>query len=227
MSVATLPDPAMSRLYQGTAQAYARSLWAAGATPLLLPLIAEAADELVAGLDGLLLTGGVDVNPARYGEAPDPLLGEVDDARDEVEAALYRAARERGLPVLGICRGLQIVNVLEGGTLAQHIDGHTQGEPYAALTHAVGFEGVGRLAAAHPRVLRVNSHHHQVVKDVAPGLQVAARSEDGFVEALEGDGVLAVQWHPELTFDAAPDTRGVFSAFVALCAERALREVPA
>lgn len=216
LSISQLTDPALGRPYEGTARYYARAIWQAGGTPLLLPLIPEAAGEVAATLDGLLLTGGVDMAPRYYGEEPEEQLGAVDDLRDEAEEALYRAVRARGLPVLGICRGLQVINVLEGGSLRQHLDGHNQGQPYDALTHAVTFEGNGLLAGHHPGELRVNSHHHQAVKAVAPGLKVAARSQDGLVEALEGDGVLAVQWHPELTFESAPETKGAFSAFLEL-----------
>lgn len=209
----------MTRPYQGTAQHYAQALWAAGATPTLLPLLPEAAEALIEGLDGLLLSGGVDLAPRYYGEEPDPQLGEVDDLRDETEVALYRAARARGLPVLGICRGLQVINVLEGGTLWQHLDGHSQGEdgqPYTATTHPVRFEGGGLLARHHPGETQVNSHHHQAVKRVAPTLRVAARTPDGLVEALEGDGVVCVQWHPEATFECAPETNGTFRAYMEL-----------
>lgn len=219
LSVASLNAiPGVTRPYQGTAQHYTRALWEAGVTPVMLPLIPEAAEELLSGLDGLVLSGGVDVNPALYGETPDPRLGEVDDLRDATETRLYRVARERGLPVLGICRGVQIINVLEGGTLAQHVDGHSQtldGHAYDDVTHDVTFEAAsGLLARLHPEVTRVNSHHHQVVQQVAPTLRVAARSADGLVEALEGDGIVAVQWHPEATFERAPDTNGTFRALV-------------
>lgn len=211
--------PGVTRPYEGTAQHYARALWAAGATPTLLPLIPEAAQDLMANLDGLLLSGGVDLHPRFYGEDPDPNLGEVDGLRDEAEVALYGAARAKGLPILGICRGLQVINVLEGGTLWQHLDGHSQGAAghrYTDTTHAVHFEGSGPLARAHPEVTRVNSHHHQAVKAVAPSLRVAARTEDGLVEALEGDGIVCVQWHPEATFQSAPDTAGTFKAYMEL-----------
>ncbi len=216
LSISQLTDPALGRPYEGTARHYARAVWQAGGTPLLLPLIPEAAGEVAAGLDGLLLTGGVDMAPRHYGEEPQEHLGAVDELRDAAEEALYRASRRRGLPVLGICRGLQVINVLEGGSLHQHLGGHSQGRPYDALTHAVTFEGGSSLARHHPAELRVNSHHHQAVKAVAPSLNVAARSEDGLIEALEGDGVLAVQWHPELTFESAPETNGAFSAFLDL-----------
>ncbi|WP_245588590.1 gamma-glutamyl-gamma-aminobutyrate hydrolase family protein [Deinococcus pimensis] len=221
ISIASLNAiPGVTRPYQGTAQHYSRALWEAGATPVLLPLIPEAAADLLRDLDGLVLSGGVDVNPALYGEAPDPQLGEVDDLRDATEAALYREARGRGLPVLGICRGAQLINVLEGGTLVQHLDGHAQtqdGHAYDDVTHDVVFDTAsGLLARFHPEVTRVNSHHHQAVKAVAPTLRVAARTPEGLVEALEGDGVVAVQWHPEATFRGAPDTNGTFRAYLEL-----------
>lgn len=219
MSISQLTDPHLGRPFQGTALAYTQAVWDAGGAPFLLPLLPDAAREYVTNLDGLLLTGGVDMAPRYYGQEPDEHLGVVDDLRDEVEVALYRAARERKLPVLGICRGFQVVNVLEGGSLVQHVEGHQQsqrGLKYDDLAHAVTFEADGLLARHHPRTIRVNSHHHQIVKDVAPTLRVAARSEDGVVEALEGDGVVCVQWHPELTYRGAPDTSGAFRAFMEL-----------
>ncbi|AFZ67266.1 gamma-glutamyl-gamma-aminobutyrate hydrolase family protein [Deinococcus peraridilitoris] len=210
--------PGVTRPYEGTAQHYAQALWAAGAAPSLLPLIPEAAGELMERLDGLLLSGGVDLHPRFYGEEPHEQLGEVDELRDATEVELYRAARERGLPVLGICRGLQVINVFEGGSLHQHLDGHSQsarGHHYTDTTHDVHFED-GLLARHHPQLTRVNSHHHQAVKAVAPTLRVAARTDDGLVEALEGDGVVCVQWHPEATFHSAPDTNGTFKAYMEL-----------
>ena len=211
--------PGVTRPYQGTAQHYTRALWSAGGAPFLLPLIPEAAETFVEALDGLVLSGGVDMAPRYYGEEPHPQLGEVDELRDEVEVALYRAARRKGVPILGICRGLQVINVLEGGTLHQHLDGHSQtqgGYAYNATTHAVHFTGEGLLARNHPSVTLVNSHHHQAVKDLAPTLRAVASTPDGLVEALEGDGIVCVQWHPEATFENAPDTNGTFRAYMEL-----------
>lgn len=200
----------------GITQTYAQALFAVGAIPVLLPLIPPAAGQLVERLDGLLLSGGEDLHPRFYGEVPHPKLGAVDSLRDEMEAVVYRAARSRGLPVLGICRGMQVINALEGGTLHQHIDGHSQGLPVDGLAHGVAFVGHGRLASHHAGRLRVNSHHHQAVKDVAPGFTVVACSDDGHVEAMEQADVLCVQWHPEMTFTSSPETIGTFQAFISL-----------
>jgi putative glutamine amidotransferase len=167
----------------------------------------------LAGLDGLLLAGGSDIDPALYGADPDPKTEVPDRGRDRLESALLREALDRDLPVLAICRGLQMLNVVLGGTLVQHIEGHeVPGQPEA---HAIGVARNTRLRSIlGVEDYLVNSRHHQCVDRLAEGLVVSATSRDGVIEALELPGkrfVLAVQWHPEDRPDT-PDA-GLFEAF--------------
>ena len=189
---------------------YPQSVAAAGGVPVELSRDAEVTD-IVARLDGLVLSGGADVDPALYGEDASADLGEIEPERDEWESALYRAARERRIPVLAICRGFQMVNVLHGGTLVQHVtlrdgEGHPQWDVDGRRpTHGLSVVAGTRTASVVGELSRVNSLHHQTVARVGDGLVVSAYADDGVVEGLETpDGaVLAVQWHPELL--AKPD----------------------
>jgi putative glutamine amidotransferase len=189
----------------------------------------EAVSELLASMDGLLLTGGGDIDPARYGRANEGSR-DIDLARDELESRAWAAAAERGLPVLGICRGLQAINVFAGGTLLQHVDGHEgaswgTGDP---ATHPIDLVAGTRLAdllarAAATEPLVVNAYHHQGVRaeDVAPGLVPAAWADSSagpLVEGLEAPGprfVVGVQCHPERTDSTPSAFENVFEAFVA------------
>jgi len=151
-------------------------------------------------IDGLLLSGGPDVAPWRYGQAPGDKLGEVAPELDEHELELVHDARSRHLPILGICRGQQLINVALGGTLRQHVD-HPQwdGDP-SRPTHQVEIvAGTHLHRALGVERAEVNSGHHQAVDVIAPPLQASARSADGLVEAMEAEDllVMAVQWHPD------------------------------
>jgi putative glutamine amidotransferase len=167
----------------------------------------------VAGLDGLVLAGGADVDPALYGAPRHPKTGQPDHDRDRLEATLIREALDRDLPVLAICRGMQLLNAALGGTLVQHIEGHRC--PEQQEVHPITIASHSRLES----ILQtgeyvVNSRHHQCVDQVASGLVVVARAPDNVVEALELQGkrfVLAVQWHPEER-TRGPDAR-LFEAF--------------
>lgn len=201
---------------------YVTSVVAAGGIPFLVPpLPAAAAGLILSPATGLLLTGGGDVAPWRYGEETDPASGQVDEERDESELALARQAGTMGIPILAICRGAQLVNVALGGTLRQHIsdDGpvrHRWPERRYESVHRVDVEAATVLASAVAAPhLMVNSIHHQAVERVAPGLRASAFAEDGLIEALEGlsGHVLAVQWHPEcLPVETA--SKGLFSWLV-------------
>jgi putative glutamine amidotransferase len=212
----------------GVNAAYVRAVVAAGAVPLVLPpfLDASRADAALAGVDGVLFTGGEDVDPARYGAAPHPALGTVSAERDCTELALFAAARRRGLPILGICRGIQLVNVAMGGTLWQDLPSerpgvvdHDPGTGRDVRSHRVRLEPDSRAAHAVATTdLRANSMHHQAVRDLGPGLVATGWAEDGLVEAVEtrdGPWLLAVQWHPEeMHADAAAPDRGLFKALM-------------
>jgi len=167
----------------------------------------------LSGVDGLLLAGGTDVDPALYGAEREADTDEPDRVRDSLEGALLDEALERDLPVLGICRGLQFLNVHLGGTLRQHIDGHKC--PKVRDVHSVAIAPGSRLEAIlGTREYVVNSRHHQAADRGGTALAVTAAAPDGVVEALELPGkrfVLAVQWHPEARADA-PDAR-LFYAF--------------
>ncbi len=200
-------------------RAYVRALLAAGAVPVALPPGAPALD-LLDRLDGVCFTGGADVDPEFYGEARHPLT-EVDRERDELELQLARAALEIRTPVLAICRGQQAVNVALGGSLVQHVEAEMHRgdnlEGRAEIRHRVRLDPGSILAELLGQAeLEVNSLHHQAVREVAPGLRAVGWSEDGVIEALEGDDglVLAVQSHPEELLDAQPWARRLFAAFV-------------
>jgi len=194
--------------------AYVRALTANGLVPVLVPPLVDP-DAACGALDrvqGLVLTGGEDVAPARYGALPHPKLGETDPARDAVELALIAGAGRRRLPILAICRGLQILNVALGGTLYQDLGSERVGpidhtDPHSR--HGVRVEPttllhdtLGTLEAS------VNSRHHQAIRDLAPGLRASAWAADGVVEGVERRDraepwTLAVQWHPEDDSDGA------------------------
>jgi putative glutamine amidotransferase len=208
---------------------YLRAIEAAGGMPVVLPPLGDAVAYLDR-LDGICLSGGPDLDPDAYG-APErhAELGPTEPGLDAFELALARAADERGLPILGICRGAQALNVARGGTLHQHLPGHRQTEPATATTHTVHIEPGSRLAdVAGPGRLRVNSFHHQAVDVLGHGLRVVARSADGIVEAIEASGrdshrfVLAVQWHAE-GLTAQPRHRALFEQLVAASAAPAPR----
>ena len=161
---------------------------------------------LVVSLDGIVFSGGTDVDPVHYGQAHDPLCERVDRRRDRMDLALMDLVLARSLPVLCICRGMQLLNVALGGTLRQHITGH-RSEPNdeQAVWHEVRIEPDTRLfQITQTPTLRVNSFHHQAVDRLGEGLRVAARTSDGVIEAIELPGdrfVLGVQWHPEKSLE--------------------------
>jgi putative glutamine amidotransferase len=188
--------------------AYVRALERAGLVPLAIPTLI-APDRAVAALQslrGLVLTGGEDVAPQRYGATPHPRLGRVDPDRDATEVALIAAARKRGLPILAICRGIQILNVALGGTLYQDLDSERPSAVHHSdetSTHRVRVAAgtlLERMLGARGAI--VNSRHHQAIRDLAPALKATAWADDGVIEAAEpldpdAPWMVAVQWHPE------------------------------
>jgi putative glutamine amidotransferase len=220
----------------GLNSAYVRAVAGVGGVPLVLsPLMGPAyAARALGGVDGLILTGGEDMDPAWYETEPHPEAYPPSRERDLFELALFAAARQMELPILGICRGIQLINVALGGTLWQDIPSERPGavnhNPQGARTersHAVRLSPLSLTARAlGATAVRVNSFHHQAVRDLAPKLVATGWSEDGLIEAVEGaEGepwLLAVQWHPEEMHAevTAPD-RGLFRALVERAAARA------
>ena len=215
---------------------YSLAAQEAGAVPVMLPLFDEDLDALRAvydHIDGLLLAGGVDMNPETYGEPPHPELGRTDPARDLVELTLAKWAIAEGKPVLGLCRGHQVLNVALGGTLWQDIAAQVPsaikhdyfpnaGYPRDYLAHDIVITPGTRLGAAfEAATLPVNSMHHQAVHSLAPSLIASARAPDGLIEAIEADSpsfVVGVQWHPEVFGATDGPTRRLFQAFVSAAA---------
>lgn len=188
--------------------AYVRALEGAGLIPLAVPtmLAPSLAAASLEAVRGLVLTGGEDVAPERYGATPHPRLGDVDSIRDAAEIALIEAARARRLPILAICRGIQILNVALGGTLYQDLDSERPGPvPHAGARslHPVRVERGSLLARTlGTERATVNSRHHQAIRDLAPGLKAVAWADDGIIEGAESSDAgdpwtVAVQWHPE------------------------------
>ena len=204
--------------------AYSRAVAAAGALPVLLPSgdPADAAAYLDR-VDGLLLPGGIDVEPQYYGREPDPHLGETDAVQDLFELAVAREAWRRRMPIFAICRGIQLLNVALGGTLIQDLPsqapspiGHRQQESRPQTTHDILIEPGSLLYhLAGPR-MAVNSFHHQALEAVAPELYIVARSPDGIVEAVESavhTRLIAVQCHPEEMALCDPIAQSLFRQF--------------
>ena len=214
--------------------AYTEALEHAGALPVILPPLSgaaalgpEAFGRILDSVDALVLTGGEDVDPACYHAAANPLLGPTNSARDATEIGLVLAARVRKLPMLAICRGIQLMNVALGGTLVQDIPAerpssvdHNSQLGRQARVHDVALVHGSRLAAALGETrIRVNSFHHQALDRVADGLVVVARAPDGVIEGAEWSGedwwALAVQWHPEeLTLTPERWDRSLFGALL-------------
>jgi len=226
-----LPRQAGEDRHQVVPDAYVTAVEAHGALPVLLPsrLGPESALAIARRLDGLVLTGGGDVDPVHFGEEPMPGLGRIDPWRDEMEIALCRYAAEEDVPLLGVCRGIQVLAVALGGTVVQHLD---PADVDGLLEHDVRATGPGaghsvrvepgtllaRLAGR--ETIRVNSAHHQAVGRVPPPLVVCGRSPDGVIEAIEHPGarfLLGVEWHPERGGDVWPESSTIWRAFVDAC----------
>jgi putative glutamine amidotransferase len=216
----------------GQNQSYVDAVIRAGAAPLLIPNVTDRTllRTLYDLVDGLLLSGGGDIDPNYYGESRHEACGIPDLERDETELALIRWAIEEGKPLLAICRGIQVVNVALGGTLYQDLQAQapeaerhdwSPGYPRDYIAHSVSISPqtrLGRIVGADP--LPVNSFHHQAIKHVAPELTVTARAPDQIIEAVEGKGhpfVVGVQWHPEGLAREDARAQRLFDALVKAC----------
>ncbi len=214
---------------------YTRAISGAGGLPLVIPpdLPGEALAALLETLDGLLLSGGPDVDPVHFSEEPLPGMGRIDPGRDRVELGLARLALEAGMPILGICRGAQVLNIAAGGDIFQDLPSQAEGilkhvqqpTPMPHPTHGIRIEPGSLLASVTGRdSLRVNTWHHQAVRKTAPGFAVSAAAPDGVVEAIEKPGatfVLGLQFHPEsMARGGSPEATLLFEAFVKSAADR-------
>jgi len=215
---------------------YVKSVIIAGGVPVIIPVTSdkELLSRILDTVDGVIMTGGEDIDPKWYGEEPIPQQGEIVPERDDFDIMLIRMTVERGLPLLGICRGHQLLNVAFGGSLYQDIPSqirvenrikHSQSAPRHYGTHTITIEkgsllnkqiGVEKVA--------VNTFHHQAVKDVAPGFKITAKSADGVVEAIEkigSDKVFGVQFHPEGFTSQGVDTfTGIFKYLVEISSKK-------
>ena len=221
-------DPARPEMALG--MTYMRAVVSAGGVPVVIPPLGNGqVPELLDRLGGVLLSGGPDIDPTLYRDESHPELGPTWRDLDELELDLARAADARGMPVFGICRGAQTINVARGGTLYQHLpdlDGHgvahRQTDSGETVTHRVDILAGTRLAEiVGDGEVEVNSFHHQGVRDLGEGLEVSARSLDDVVEAVEDSEhpfLIGVQWHAEFLVDR-PHEHALFRAFVVAAAE--------
>ena len=194
---------------------YAQGVIAAGGVPVFLPLSLDPA-EIIPRLDGLLMSGGADIDPKRYGAEPEPELQSIEPARDEFELKILELVYECELPVAGICRGLQILNVHAGGSLYQDIPPHSvRDKAPSTRVHDITTEKGSILEKLYGEKLEVNSLHHQSIKTLGKHFSASATSNDGIVEGIEHSQlpIVAVQWHPEMldTRDSDPIFRWLVS----------------
>lgn len=221
----------------GVAINYVQAIETAGGTPIIIPMSQnfDVLSRILSICDGLLLTGGQDVDPIHYNEEPNKRIGHIDPLRDKTEMFLTREALKKEMVIFGVCRGQQVLNVAAGGTLWQDIDTqrgvetlqHFQNLAEEFPSHSINVEPgtwLEKITGTHK--VRINSYHHQAVKDLAPGFKIAARSPDGVIEAIESTMhpfVTGVQWHPELTYTELDFNLGVFRAFVEAAAKARAR----
>ena len=216
-------DPARS--FALVREDYASAVTDFGGIPLLVPALPENGPdpEILESLDGLMVTGsGFDLHPRWFGERPHPKLGPLNNVRFDYEIELLKIALERPIPILAICGGCQAMNVAGGGTLYQDIGSQLPGslrhKAPRSIRHGVRITRGSRLARIFQGLTgRVNTNHHQAIRDTAPDFSVAARARDGVIEAIEKNGpsfVVGVQWHPEIMYRKDRDAASLFSAFL-------------
>ena len=225
---APAPDTTISHPRWQLNETYVDAVHDAGGLPLILPVLPDQTDQLMGLLDGVILSGGGDIHPNRFNRPLHPLTDGISKERDELELRMFDAARARSIPILGICRGLQLVNVAMGGTLIQDIPD----ERPASSQHRQHLDGLARDDVSHPvdllpesqlaRIYRetrimTNTYHHQAIDDLAEGLTITGWAEDGTVESVETAGnpfLLAVQWHPETLYQRHTEHARIFTAFM-------------
>lgn len=198
---------------------------AADGIPISLPYLpVDKVTELVERLDGIIFTGGPDIDPNFIGEEPIPELGATNRNRDVFEIALIRTAVAKNIPILGICRGAQIINVAMGGTIYQDLSSQFPGKILKHHQEAPGNQPTHFIRVAHDSKLFktigdnvfVNSRHHQAIKEVADTLRIVAKASDGVIEGIENEdaSIQAVQWHPENMWDDSPEQLAIFKDFI-------------
>ena len=228
------PDTTISHPRWLLNQTYVDAVFDAGGLPLILPVLPDPGDQLLDLLDGVILSGGGDIDPIHFRRDRHPKTGGISPERDDLELRVFAAARERGLPILGICRGLQLINVAMGGTLIQDIPD----ERPSSSQHRQDHDGLARNDVSHPVTLvggsrvagiygdtriMTNSYHHQAIDDLADGLTVTGHSDDGTIESFEVAGdpfLVAVQWHPETLYRRHTEHARVFSALIEAASAR-------
>lgn len=205
---------------------YVRSVAMAGGVPYIIPIVSdeELVKEQISNVDALILSGGHDVNPLIYGEEPKQKLGAILPERDKFDLCLLREACKMNKPVLGICRGIQLMNAAFGGTINQDLSydencyiKHFQETSPSTGGHVVEIEEESRLYSIIGSKITTNSFHHQSLKRVADGFKVAARTKDGTIEAIEKNGegfVVGIQWHPEMMSSISPEMLNIFKELI-------------
>ncbi len=219
-----------NRFYLG--RDYSEAIEGLGAVPVHISLIPnkDFIADIVGDLDGILLPGSdTDVDPLRYGEEPHPKLGRVIFEKEESDLLVLAESEKRNLPIFGICFGMQILNVYRGGTLIQDIPSqvsnhikHQQGEPLNRNSHTIEIDKNSILAGLiTSKVVQVNSHHHQAVREVGENLKATTRAKDGVIECIEDirddKFIIGVQWHPELSWKTDVLSRKIFETFIEKC----------
>ena len=221
--------------YSFAGNTYVNSIVAAGGIPIIIPVVEDLSviPFQIKDLDGIVLSGGQDVNPLKYKEEPSLNIGEVNHIRDAFDFELIKNATKNKIPILGICRGHQLINVFYGGTLHQDIPtsvpnavAHRQSKGHEFGTHTVLVKKGSWLSKVidDKSEIAVNSFHHQAVKGLAPGFIVTAEAKDGVVEGIEKQGddfCVGVQWHPEMMHKRDPQMLKIYKAFVDVCREKA------
>jgi len=229
IGVTSITNPDNKRVYEVECR-YLESIVESGGIPEIIPTNIKLEDcrQIISRINGLLIPGGMDINPLTYGEDPHPTVRYSIKQHDKIEIELVRLAREYNIPVIGICRGAQVINVAFGGNLYQDIAIQFKNEichrqvlsNFDETTHIVVIEEnsyIGRLLGK--QILEVNSHHHQSIRRVAEGFSVAARARDGVIEAIEStDGmIIGIQWHPEKLFYVSEESQKLFRDFIGRC----------
>lgn len=211
---------------------YISSVLDSGGTPVIIPVIKDikSIDAIVDTIDGLILSGGHDISPRFYGEEPKIKLGEIFPDRDQFEFELLKKAKEKKIPILGICRGCQIINVFHGGTIYQDLSyrtgdtiKHWQSHSPEMVTHTVELEMNSLLNNIwNVNEIWVNSFHHQTIKEVPDNFAVSARSKDGVIEAIESlddSFLIGIQWHPEMLSNSTKEMAKLFETLISKASE--------